>query len=100
MGEAVRYIAQAIDTQNGREAVALRVAEQYLQSFGNIAKEGNTLLLPANCGDAGSMIAQAMAIYNNIAPPQKQVGASGSSSDSSLNSHAMAQVMQGNLGST
>jgi hypothetical protein len=38
----------------------LRVAEQYVNRFGELAKAGNTLVLPANLADVGSMIALAM----------------------------------------
>jgi hypothetical protein len=36
------------------------VAEQYIGQFGNIAREGTTMVLPANAADVGSMIALAM----------------------------------------
>ena len=39
----------------------LRVAEQYIGQFGELAKKSNTLVLPANVADVGSMIALAMA---------------------------------------
>ena len=42
------------------QAVQLRVAEQYLEQFGKLAKEGNTLIVPANLSDVSSMIATAM----------------------------------------
>ena len=38
--------------------VALTVAEQYVQAFGNLAKTSNTVILPANTSDAASMVAQ------------------------------------------
>lgn len=44
--------------QNASNAVTFAVAEQYISAFGNIAKEGNTLLLPSNTGDVSSMVAQ------------------------------------------
>jgi len=44
--------------QGGKDAISLQVAQQYVEAFGNIAKEGNTLLLPANATDPASMIAQ------------------------------------------
>jgi hypothetical protein len=40
--------------------VRLRVAEQYVTKFGELAKASNTLVLPANAADVGSMIALAM----------------------------------------
>jgi regulator of protease activity HflC (stomatin/prohibitin superfamily) len=59
-GEGIRSVAQAISAPGGVEAVQLRVAEQYIDRFGQLAKAGNTLVLPANLSDVGSMIALAM----------------------------------------
>lgn len=59
-GEGIRSVAQAISAPGGLEAVQLRVAEQYVDRFGQLAKAGNTLVLPANLSDVGSMIALAM----------------------------------------
>ncbi len=58
--DGIREVAKAINQPGGFEAVQLRVAEQYLQEFGKIAKEGNTLVLPANLSDVGSMVSLAM----------------------------------------
>lgn len=59
---AIRAVAQAISEPQGMQAVNLQVAEKYVEAFGKIAKEGNTLLLPANLADMGSMVASAMTI--------------------------------------
>jgi regulator of protease activity HflC (stomatin/prohibitin superfamily) len=58
--EGIRRVAEAIKLPGGFEAVQLRVAEQYVTQFGELAKEANTLVLPANVADVGSMIALAM----------------------------------------
>src|SRR5215218_2033514 len=58
--EGIRRVAEAITLPGGYEAVQLRVAEQYIGQFGELAKESNTLVLPANIADVGSMIALAM----------------------------------------
>jgi regulator of protease activity HflC (stomatin/prohibitin superfamily) len=58
--EGIRAVAQSISAPGGLEAVQLRVAEQYVDRFGLLAKHGNTLVLPANLSDVGSMIALAM----------------------------------------
>jgi regulator of protease activity HflC (stomatin/prohibitin superfamily) len=60
--EGLRRVAQAMQTQGGLEAVQLRVAEQYIAQFGELAKSSNTLVLPANAADVGSMIALAMKV--------------------------------------
>ena len=59
-GEGIRKVADAITVPGGFEAVRLRVAEQYVNKFGELAKASNTLVLPANAADVGSMIALAM----------------------------------------
>jgi regulator of protease activity HflC (stomatin/prohibitin superfamily) len=58
--EGIRRVAEAIKLPGGFEAVQLRVAEQYVSQFGELAKKSNTLVLPANIADVGSMIALAM----------------------------------------
>jgi regulator of protease activity HflC (stomatin/prohibitin superfamily) len=58
--EGIRRVAEAIKLPGGYEAVQLRVAEQYIGEFGELAKKGNTIVLPANVADVGSMMALAM----------------------------------------
>jgi len=62
--EGIRKIAEANQVPGGYEAVQLRVAEQYIQEFGELAKASNTLVLPASISDVGSMIALAMNVIN------------------------------------
>jgi len=61
----IRKVAEAIQVGGGVEAVRLRVAEQYVEQFGALAKAGNTLVLPANLADVGSMIALAMNVIES-----------------------------------
>ena len=65
-GKGIEMVASAIVKQGGEDAMALRVAEQYVSAFRELAKETNTILLPANAGDAGSMVAQALTVFNAI----------------------------------
>jgi regulator of protease activity HflC (stomatin/prohibitin superfamily) len=58
--EGLRKVAETIQVPGGQEAVQLRVAEQYIAKFGELAKTNNTLILPASVSDVGSMIALAM----------------------------------------
>jgi regulator of protease activity HflC (stomatin/prohibitin superfamily) len=58
--EGIRKVAAAIQMSGGFEAVQLRVAEQYIGRFGELAKASNTIVLPANVADVGSMVALAM----------------------------------------
>lgn len=64
--EGIEKVAASIDKSGGEKAVSLRVAEQYVNAFANLAKTNNTIILPANAADAGSMIAQALAVFKSI----------------------------------
>jgi len=64
--KGIEMVASAIMKQGGEDAVALRIAEQYVSAFRELAKESNTILLPTNAGDAGSMVAQALTIFDSI----------------------------------
>jgi regulator of protease activity HflC (stomatin/prohibitin superfamily) len=66
--EGIRRVADAIKVNGGFEAVQLRIAEQYVTQFGELAKASNTLVLPANVADVGSMIALAMKSIQSAAP--------------------------------
>ncbi|CAH1194373.1 putative stomatin/prohibitin-family membrane protease subunit YbbK [Candidatus Nitrotoga sp. BS] len=59
---AIQQVALAIQFPGGIEAVNLKVAEKYVEAFGNVAKQGNTLILPGNMADMGAMVAAAMSI--------------------------------------
>jgi regulator of protease activity HflC (stomatin/prohibitin superfamily) len=60
--EGIQSVAKAIGADGGFEAVQLRVAEQYINQFGNIAKHGNTLVIPSNLSDVASVLATAMTV--------------------------------------
>ncbi|TAL95204.1 MAG: paraslipin [Paraburkholderia sp.] len=62
--QAIQKIAAAIQSTGGMEAVNLKVAEQYVSAFGNLAKQGNTLIVPGNLSDMSTMIASALTIVN------------------------------------
>jgi regulator of protease activity HflC (stomatin/prohibitin superfamily) len=62
--EGLQRVAGAVSAQGGREAMQLRVAEDYIQQFGNLAKQNNTLVVPANLSDIASMIALATKVFD------------------------------------
>ena len=72
--EGVRQVAEAIRVPGGYEAVQLRVAEQYITQFGELAKTSNTMILPASVSDVGSMIALAMNVIRTQTPPAASGG--------------------------
>ena len=57
--EGLRQVAEALRTEGGRDAMQLRIAEQWVEQFGRLAKAGNTFVVPANLSDIGSVIALA-----------------------------------------
>ena len=58
--DGIKSIAQAVKQPGGIDAVNLRVAEQYIREFGELARTTNTLILPSNLGDIGSSVAAIM----------------------------------------
>ncbi len=67
----LRAIATSISEENGLNAVNLRIAEQYLKAFGNLAKENNTIILPSNLADISSIIATATSVFNETRDKKK-----------------------------
>src|SRR6266496_4193121 len=63
--EGIRSVAAAIQAEGGFEAVQLRVAEQYITQFGQLARAGNSLVIPSNLSDVGSMLALAMNVIQS-----------------------------------
>lgn len=72
--KGIEKVASAIELKGGEKAVALRVAEQYVEAFAKLASESNTILLPADTGDAGNMVAKALAIFETIKKADKNRG--------------------------
>jgi regulator of protease activity HflC (stomatin/prohibitin superfamily) len=64
--QATRAVAEAIGTANGMDAANLKVAELYVQAFGNLAREGNTLIVPANLADISSLVGSAMTVLDGV----------------------------------
>jgi regulator of protease activity HflC (stomatin/prohibitin superfamily) len=60
--EGLRQVAVSMTAEGGAEAMQLRIAEQYISEFGNLAKAGNTFVVPANLADLTSMMALATGI--------------------------------------
>ena len=55
--QGIQRIAEAIQTPGGKDAVNLRIAEQYVIQFGNLAKQSTTMILPTNLSDIGGTVA-------------------------------------------
>jgi regulator of protease activity HflC (stomatin/prohibitin superfamily) len=65
---AIRQVASAIQAPGGIDAVNLKVAERYVEAFGNLAKTNNSIIIPANLSDVGGLIASAMSIIKHGKP--------------------------------
>ncbi len=64
--EGLSTIAKQLQTPGGPQAANLRVAEQYLQEFGKLAKESNTLVIPSNIADLSGMVTTAMTALRKV----------------------------------
>jgi len=64
--EGIRLIAEQLQIEGGQGAANLRVAEQYISEFGNLAKTSNTLVIPNNVGDLAGMVTTAMTAFDKM----------------------------------
>lgn len=64
--KSIEVVAEAIQKNGGTEAVSLKVAEQYMEAFSKLAKETNTVILPANISEPSSFITQALTIFDQL----------------------------------
>lgn len=60
--QGLAKVAEVINMPGGAEAMNLKVAEQYIDEFGNLAKENNTMIIPADMANMGAMVATATEI--------------------------------------
>jgi len=65
--EGIRKIAESIQSPGGVDAVNLRVAEQYIKEFGNLAKKNNTVIIPSNLSDIGGMVTTVTSLLKSSA---------------------------------
>jgi regulator of protease activity HflC (stomatin/prohibitin superfamily) len=64
--KAIRQVADAIAGPGGASAVNLKVAEEYIAQFGNLAKTTNTVIVPANVADVAGLIATALSVVKTV----------------------------------
>jgi regulator of protease activity HflC (stomatin/prohibitin superfamily) len=55
-GRGLERISTAINEPGGKDAVNLRIAEQYITEFGNLAKTNNTMIIPSNLSDIAGVV--------------------------------------------
>ena len=56
----IRDVASALTENGGREAVNLRIDEQWVSQFGQLAKTNNTMIVPAQLGDVATLVSTVM----------------------------------------
>ncbi|OII71638.1 stomatin-like protein 2 [Cryptosporidium andersoni] len=71
LNEKTLAISKSIETigklLSNDEASKLYLAQQYIQAFGNLAKNNNsTIIVPSNISDIPGMISQSLAIYSKL----------------------------------
>jgi regulator of protease activity HflC (stomatin/prohibitin superfamily) len=67
--EGLQQIAEALRHPGGDGAMRLRIAEQYIQQFGQLAKQGNTFVVPANLSDLAGMLTLASTVLREGSAP-------------------------------
>jgi regulator of protease activity HflC (stomatin/prohibitin superfamily) len=70
--QSIEVVSLAVQKKGGDQATALRVAEQYIDAFKELAQKGTTVLLPADASNAGVMIAQALSIFDAVKTKKNQ----------------------------
>ena len=71
--EGIRRVAEALSSPGGQDAANLDVAKKYLDQFGKLAKENNTMIVPANQADVSSMVATVMSTLEHTRKIEKQI---------------------------
>jgi regulator of protease activity HflC (stomatin/prohibitin superfamily) len=61
---AVRVVATAIEGPGGLSAANLKVAGQYIEAFANLAKAGNTLIIPSDLSNVAGLVSSAMTVLD------------------------------------
>lgn len=68
----VRAVAAAISDKGGLDAVNLRIAENYLEQFGRLAKVNNTMIIPGNLADISGMVAATTSVFKGLSKPSEK----------------------------
>lgn len=64
--ESYNLIAKSLESKGGKDAASVKIVEEYIGAFNNLAKTNNTMLIPSNPADIASVVAQAMGVVNNV----------------------------------
>lgn len=94
--EGIQKVAAALQAPGGQDAMNLRVAEQYVKQFGNLAKDTNTMILPANLSDIGGTVAALSKIIDGSRSPQATAPAKPAAAAAPTAPSPFSQVPEGN----
>jgi regulator of protease activity HflC (stomatin/prohibitin superfamily) len=83
--DAINRLSKAIGGTGGKDAVALQIAEKYVDAFSKLAKESTTVLLPSNASDPSAMVASALSIYSNIQKKNAKVSQTAAAENANAN---------------
>ena len=64
--KGIRAIGMAIEEPGGKNAVNLRIAEEYLQEFGKLASTNNSIIIPSNLSDIAGIIKSASSVLKTV----------------------------------
>ena len=62
----IQMVAEALNAKGGETAANLRVAERYINEFGKLAKENNTMIIPVELGNVAAMVATSMSVLEQV----------------------------------
>jgi regulator of protease activity HflC (stomatin/prohibitin superfamily) len=71
--DGIRLVAETMKMPGGFEAMQLRLAEQYIKEFGNLAKSGNSMVVPANVADVTGMLQMALGVLKQSNAPAPRI---------------------------
>ncbi|MBF0229726.1 MAG: paraslipin [Desulfamplus sp.] len=64
--EGIKKVAESLRVAGGDTAANLRIAEKYIEQFGKLAKENNTMIIPSNLADISSLVAASMSVLGEV----------------------------------
>ena len=64
--QSIEKIAKSMTVRGADDAIALKIAERYVEAFSNLAKKSNTIVIPSDANDIGGIIGKSLSIFNTI----------------------------------
>jgi len=70
--EGIRSVAEACGEEGASSAASIKLAEQYLEGWAQLARKGTTVIVPANAADPASVVGTATALYGALGGEKKE----------------------------